>query len=228
MGQFPITIICSTSTGFTIFERKIWERKFKKKNLLFRDSLADRTFQDLTQYPIFPWIISDYKSKELDLDDEKYYRDLTKPMGALNPERLSRLKERYDEMGDPKYVSVIFFSGKIYFLFFNFAFYQISVWLTLLGPWSGSILFSSVSGQHMCMSSASELNDFLKFFRKHPKLMLCLQNGRFDHPDRMFNKLSDVYNNCLNNMSDFKVSSSSFFFYFFGSVHLLHPCSSPF
>lgn len=42
--------------------------------------------------------------------------------------------------------------------------------------------------------------------RKHPKLMLCLQNGRFDHPDRMFNKMSDVYSNCLNNMSDFKVS----------------------
>lgn len=41
--------------------------------------------------------------------------------------------------------------------------------------------------------------------RKHPKLMLCLQNGHFDHPDRMFNKVSDVYNNCLNNMSDFKV-----------------------
>lgn len=35
--------------------------------------------------------------------------------------------------------------------------------------------------------------------------MLCLQNGRFDHPDRMFNSLLDTFNNCLNNMSDFKV-----------------------
>jgi len=34
--------------------------------------------------------------------------------------------------------------------------------------------------------------------------MLCLQNGRFDHPDRMFNSIIDTYNNCLNNMSDFK------------------------
>lgn len=32
------------------------------------------------------------------------YRDLTKPMGALNPERLNRLKERFDEMGDPRFV----------------------------------------------------------------------------------------------------------------------------
>lgn len=66
-------------------------------------SLADRTFQDLTQYPIFPWIISDYTSAELNLNDERSYRDLTKPIGALNPERLSRLKERCDEMGEPKY-----------------------------------------------------------------------------------------------------------------------------
>lgn len=41
--------------------------------------------------------------------------------------------------------------------------------------------------------------------RKFPKLMLCLQNGHFDHPDRMFNRVQDAFNNCLNNMSDFKV-----------------------
>lgn len=41
--------------------------------------------------------------------------------------------------------------------------------------------------------------------RKHPKLILCLQNGYFDHPDRMFNKVSDTFRNCLNNMADFKV-----------------------
>ena len=28
-------------------------------------SLADRSFNDLTQYPVFPWVIADYKSKEL-------------------------------------------------------------------------------------------------------------------------------------------------------------------
>lgn len=43
--------------------------------------------------------------------------------------------------------------------------------------------------------------------RRRPKLMLCLQNGYFDHPDRMFNKVSDTFRNCLNNMADFKVSS---------------------
>lgn len=42
--------------------------------------------------------------------------------------------------------------------------------------------------------------------------MLCLQNGRFDHPDRMFNSVRDVFNNCLNNMSDFKVCQFLFMY----------------
>lgn len=40
--------------------------------------------------------------------------------------------------------------------------------------------------------------------RLYPQYMLCLQNGRFDLPDRMFNSCADVYKNCLNNMADFK------------------------
>lgn len=64
--------------------------------------MADRTFQDLTQYPVFPWIICDYESSEIDLNDPRIYRDLSKPIGALNEERLERLKERFEEMDEPK------------------------------------------------------------------------------------------------------------------------------
>lgn len=65
-------------------------------------SLADRTTNDLTQYPVFPWVISDYLSQEIDLNDPKTYRDLTKPIGALNENRLKQLRERYEEMDEPK------------------------------------------------------------------------------------------------------------------------------
>lgn len=50
---------------------------------------------DLTQYPVFPWIISNYSGQTLDLNDSSNYRDLTKPVGALNPERLKRLLDRF-------------------------------------------------------------------------------------------------------------------------------------
>lgn len=32
----------------------------------------------LVQYPVFPWVVSDYKSRVLNLDDPSSYRDLSK------------------------------------------------------------------------------------------------------------------------------------------------------
>lgn len=60
-------------------------------SILF-NSQADRSENDLTQYPVFPWVLADYVSENLDLEDPGTYRDLSKPVGALNAERLSRLK----------------------------------------------------------------------------------------------------------------------------------------
>lgn len=37
--------------------------------LMYLNSLADRTFNDLTQYPVFPWILSDYTSSYLGTDE---------------------------------------------------------------------------------------------------------------------------------------------------------------
>lgn len=35
---------------------------------------------------------------------------------------------------------------------------------------------------------------FVLFYlvRQYPQYMLCLQNGRFDHPDRMFNRFASL------------------------------------
>lgn len=66
--------------------------------LLYLNSLADRSRNDLTQYPVFPWILKDYTSEEIDLKDIKVFRNLQKPIGALNEDRLGKLKERCMEM----------------------------------------------------------------------------------------------------------------------------------
>ncbi|XP_023316576.1 protein FAN-like [Trichogramma pretiosum] len=128
--------------------------------LMYLNSLGDRTFHDLTQYPVMPWVIQDYTSSTLNLNDSGIYRDLSKPIGALEPERLERLKARFNEMSEPKFLYGSHYSAP------------------------GFVLFYLV--------------------RKYPQYMLCLQNGRFDHPDRMFNSISDVWKNVLVNMSDFK------------------------
>ncbi|KAL6981844.1 BEACH domain-containing protein C2 [Sarracenia purpurea var. burkii] len=53
------------------------------------------------QYPVFPWILSDYSSKSLDLSNPSSYRDLSKPIGALNADRLKKFQERYSSFDDP-------------------------------------------------------------------------------------------------------------------------------
>ena len=65
---------------------------------------GNRSFSDLTQYPVFPWIITDYTSSTLDLNDASIYRDLRKPIGALNPKRLDEFKKRYRDMPAPKFL----------------------------------------------------------------------------------------------------------------------------
>lgn len=59
------------------------------------NTLAGRSFNDLTQYPVFPWVLCDYTSEELDLDDPRIYRDLSKPMGAIGESRSRQFTERY-------------------------------------------------------------------------------------------------------------------------------------
>ncbi|RDW62339.1 beige protein-like protein [Coleophoma cylindrospora] len=71
--------------------------------LMLVNTMAGRTFNDLTQYPVFPWVLADYTSEELDLNNPASFRDLTKPMGAQHISRQAEFIERYKsfaEMGD--------------------------------------------------------------------------------------------------------------------------------
>jgi hypothetical protein len=53
-------------------------------------------FVDLTQYPIFPFLLRDYTSEELDLTNPNTFRDLSKPMGAQDPTRLKKFIDKYE------------------------------------------------------------------------------------------------------------------------------------
>uniref|UniRef100_A0A1I8IRL4 WD repeat and FYVE domain-containing protein 3 n=1 Tax=Macrostomum lignano TaxID=282301 RepID=A0A1I8IRL4_9PLAT len=69
--------------------------------LILLNTLAGRSYNDLMQYPIFPWILADYDSSELDLGNPDTFRDLTKPMGAQTEDRLTQFHKRFKEWDDP-------------------------------------------------------------------------------------------------------------------------------
>ncbi|XP_026797572.3 neurobeachin a isoform X10 [Pangasianodon hypophthalmus] len=75
-----------------------WQRReiSNFEYLMFLNTIAGRTYNDLNQYPVFPWVLTNYESEELDLTLPGNFRDLSKPIGALNPKRAAFYAERYE------------------------------------------------------------------------------------------------------------------------------------
>eukprot|EP00985_Skeletonema_marinoi_P012038 scaffold5743_cov173-Skeletonema_marinoi.AAC.7 len=70
--------------------------------LMGLNCLAGRSFNDICQYPVMPWVLSNYTSEEVpDLTDVSNFRDLSKPIGALNEQRLEELIDRFNSFDDP-------------------------------------------------------------------------------------------------------------------------------
>ncbi|KAM0841857.1 hypothetical protein ACQ4PT_058739 [Festuca glaucescens] len=80
--------------------------------LMSLNTLAGRSYNDLTQYPIFPWVLADYASENLDFNMSSTFRDLSKPVGALDEKRFKVFEDRYLNFCDPDIPS--FYYGSHY------------------------------------------------------------------------------------------------------------------
>ncbi|ERE77014.1 neurobeachin-like protein 2 [Cricetulus griseus] len=66
--------------------------------LMQLNTIAGRTYNDLSQYPVFPWVLQDYVSPVLDLSNPAVFRDLSKPIGVVNPKHAQLLTN--EKVGD--------------------------------------------------------------------------------------------------------------------------------
>ncbi|KRX36623.1 putative neurobeachin -like protein [Trichinella murrelli] len=91
----------SLMTPRQLFKHSDMPQKWQRREicnfeyLMFLNTIAGRTYNDLNQYPVFPWILSNYDSEELDLKQPANFRDLSKPVGALNDSRRKYFIDRY-------------------------------------------------------------------------------------------------------------------------------------
>ncbi|XP_023556433.1 neurobeachin-like protein 2 isoform X3 [Octodon degus] len=69
--------------------------------LMQLNTIAGRTYNDLSQYPVFPWVLQDYVSPTLDLSNPAVFRDLSKPIGVVNPKHAQLVREKYESFEDP-------------------------------------------------------------------------------------------------------------------------------
>ncbi|PIN18448.1 hypothetical protein CDL12_08885 [Handroanthus impetiginosus] len=70
--------------------------------IMHLNTLAGRGYSDLTQYPVFPWVLADYESEDLDLSDPRTFRKLEKPMGCQTVEGEEEFRKRYESWDDPE------------------------------------------------------------------------------------------------------------------------------
>ncbi|KAJ6252193.1 beige/beach-related [Anaeramoeba flamelloides] len=79
------------------YTQKWIDRKISNFEYLMRlNTIAGRSYNDISQYHVFPWILQDYTSKTIDLNDHKIYRDLSKPIGALNEKGLKKARTNFE------------------------------------------------------------------------------------------------------------------------------------
>jgi WD40 repeat protein len=90
--------------------------------LLELNFLAGRTVNDFTQYPVFPWVIADYTSPELNLQAPETFRDLRLPIGLCGlGNRREEVETRYTEMlqmGDEPFHYFTHYSSPAVVLYF--------------------------------------------------------------------------------------------------------------
>nr|GMD66858.1 protein SPIRRIG isoform X2 [Ipomoea batatas] len=70
--------------------------------LMHLNTLAGRGYSDLTQYPVFPWVLADYDSENINLSDPKTFRRLDKPMGCQTAQGEEEFRKRYESWDDPE------------------------------------------------------------------------------------------------------------------------------
>lgn len=74
----------SLMTPRQLFKHSDMPQKWQRREisnfdyLMFLNTVAGRTYNDLNQYPVFPWVLANYTSPVLDLNVASNFRDLSK------------------------------------------------------------------------------------------------------------------------------------------------------
>ncbi|CAG0879480.1 unnamed protein product [Darwinula stevensoni] len=96
-GRSPAEVLQSSGLTQKWVHREISNFEY----LMQLNTISGRTYNDLSQYPVFPWILCDYQSDYLDLENPEVFRDLSKPIGVVNPRNEAEVRSKYDSFEDP-------------------------------------------------------------------------------------------------------------------------------
>lgn len=170
--------------------------------LMHINMFAGRSFNDLSQYPVFPWILADFTSEEINIhttdekEQKRIFRDLSYPLGAQTEERrrdakskvmdLMELGEDEDEVNKDK------------------------IEQTFKKALAENELF--MYGSHY--STGGHIIDYLVRLEPFTSLQIKLQSGKLDEANRIFSSIPKAWASYFqsHNTQNFKELIPEFFY----------------
>ncbi|MGH0131459.1 UNVERIFIED_CONTAM: hypothetical protein FKN15_014968 [Acipenser sinensis] len=147
---------------------------------------AGRSFNDLMQYPVFPFILSDYTNETLDLSEPTIYRNLVKPIAVQSKVKEDRYVDNY------KYLEEEFRKGA-----------RDDDPMPPVQPYH--------YGSHY--SNSGTVLHFLVRMPPFTKMFLSYQDQSFDIPDRTFHSMNTTWRlSSYESMTDVKELIPEFFY----------------
>ena len=148
--------------------------------LTLLNKYGNRSYNDLSQYPVFPWVLSQFDSEELDLKDEANYRDLSMPVGAISGVSRDSARNRF-EMITPEDEMIPFHHGTHYSTGASVSYYMVR-----LEPFTSQAkkiqndtfdmpdrLFHSVQRSwESCLSNNSDVKELIPEFFYLPEMFI--------------------------------------------------------
>jgi hypothetical protein len=104
--QVPSLMTGGSLSPVQIFQHSPWTELWRRRMIsnfeyiMRLNVIAGRSYNDITQYPVMPWVLANFEAETIDINDPSIYRDLSKPIGALNESRLVEILDRYKSFGD--------------------------------------------------------------------------------------------------------------------------------
>jgi len=173
--------------------------------LMWINIYSNRSYNDISQYPVLPWVIADYNSEILSEkiffeenntnlnDNEPLFRDLNLPLGMITTlDNGNRKKE---------YINNLAYSNKLYLE--N---------KTMVNEDESYALSEKPYNYGSHYSNPLYVTHFLSRIFPFSYILIELQGKKFDDPDRLFISVKNSYHNSITQNGDVRELIPEFYF----------------
>ena len=205
--------------------------------LMWLNIYSGRSYNDLTQYPVFPWIISNYKTEEIEPND---FRNLSVPIGMMEYNDKSDLRketfiDQYDTIKNDLKDSNHDFNYQEYLKKGEEYFYNYRNKKLKISDRNNSVQVGTLNDNDFDNLNANEninlveINQLPSYFGSHYSnptyvshfltrifpfsfVSIEIQGEKFDDPNRIFHSMEKTFESCMTLKDDVRELIPEFYY----------------